>query len=90
MKKIIFALAIALLSGSAIAQTPEDKEAAKAAKAALKEATKAANKQLSDGLDCEQQVQTCQQAIQMELQNGDAANKKVIAENEGKIHTLSL
>lgn len=90
MKKVIFALAIALLSGSAIAQTPADKEAAKAAKAALKEATKAANKELSDGMDCAQQVQMCQQAIQMEQQNGDAANKKVIAENETKIQTLSL
>lgn len=90
MKKIIFALAIALLSGSAIAQTPEDKEAAKAAKAALKEATKAANKQLSDGMSCAQQVQACQQAIQLEQQNGDAANKKSIAENEDKIKVLSL
>lgn len=90
MKKIIFAFAVALLSGSAIAQTPEDKEAAKAAKAALKEATKAANKQLSDGMSCAQQVLTCQQAIQLEQQNGDAANKKLIAENEDKIQTLSL
>lgn len=89
MKKIIFALALALLSGSAIAQTPEDKEAAKAAKAALKEATKAANKQLSDGMNCEQQVQTCQQAIQMEKVNGASANQKLIAENEAKIQTLS-
>lgn len=90
MKKIIFALAIALLSGSAIAQTPEDKEAAKAAKAALKEATKAANKQLSDGMNCAQQVQMAQQAILMEQQKGDAANKTTIAENEAKIQTLSL
>ena len=90
MKKIIFALAIAMLSGSAIAQTPADKEAAKAAKAALKEATKAANKELSEGMDCAQQVQMCAQAIQMEQQNGESANKKLIAENEAKIQTLSL
>lgn len=90
MKKIIFALAIAMLSGSAIAQTPADKEAAKAAKAALKEATKAANKELSEGMNCAQQVQACSQAIQMEQQNGASANKKLIAENEAKIQTLSL
>lgn len=90
MKKIIFTLAIALLSSSAIAQTPEEKEAAKAAKAALKEATKAANKELSEGMSCAQQMQMCQQAIQLEQQKGESADKKVIAENEAKIQTISL
>ena len=42
MKKIIFSLALAMFTGSVMAQTPEEKAAAKAAKAALKEATKKA------------------------------------------------
>ncbi len=88
MKKIIFALVIALLSGSVMAQV--DKAAEKEAKAALKEATKAANKQLSEGMKCAEQVQYCQQAIQMEQQNGESANKNLIAENEAKTQTLSL
>ncbi len=90
MKKIIFALVIALLSGSVMAQTPEDKAAAKAAKAALKEAQKAANNELAEGMDCVEKVRMCQQAIQMESQNGEGANKDLIAENEAKIQTLSL
>lgn len=52
MKKILFTIALALFTGSVMAQTPEEKAAAKAAKAALKEATKQANKKLTDGMAC--------------------------------------
>ncbi len=90
MKKILFALVIAMLSCGAMAQTAEEKAAEKAAKAALKEATKAANDQLSDGLKCLDKVRLCQQNIQLEQQKGDRANKDVIAENEATIQTLSL
>lgn len=90
MKKIIFSLALALLSGSVMAQTPTDKEAAKAAKAALKEATKAANKNLSEGMSCASEVQALYQAIQMEKQKGENSNDRLIIENEAKIQTVSL
>lgn len=90
MKKIIFSIALALLTGSVIAQTPEEKAAAKAAKAALKEATKQANKKLSDGMDCAAQLQTLYQTIQMERQKGDSSNDKLITESEAKIQEVSL
>ncbi len=90
MKKIICALVIALLAGSVMAQTPEEKAAAKAAKAALKEATKAANKKLSEGMRLADQVLFCQQAIQAEQQLGEASNDRLIIENEAKIQELSL
>lgn len=90
MKKILFTIALALFTGSVMAQTPEEKAAAKAAKAALKEATKQANKKLTDGMACATEVQTLYQAIQMELQKGDDSNDKLIAENEAKIQTVSL
>lgn len=90
MKKIIFSIALALLTGSVMAQTPEEKAAAKAAKAALKEATKQANKKLSDGMDCAAQLQTLYQTIQMERQKGDSSNDKLIAESEAKIQEVSL
>ena len=90
MKKIIFSLALAMFTGSVMAQTPEEKAAAKAAKAALKEATKKANDLLSDGMACNTQVQTLFQAIQMEKQKGDKSNDKLIVENEAKIQTMSI
>ena len=90
MKKIIFSIALALLTGSVMAQTPEEKATAKAAKAALKEATKQANKKLSDGMDCAAQLQTLYQTIQMERQKGDSSNDKLIAESEAKIQEVSL
>jgi tetratricopeptide (TPR) repeat protein len=89
MKKILFTIALALLTGSVMAQTPEEKAAAKAAKAALKEATKQANKQLNDGLACATQVQTMYQTIQMEKQKGQNSNDRLIIENEMKIQTVS-
>lgn len=90
MKKILFTIALALFTGSVMAQTPEEKAAAKAAKAALREATKQANKKLSDGMACATEVQTLYQAIQMEQQKGESSNDKLIAENEAKIQTVSL
>lgn len=90
MKKILFTIALALLTGSVMAQTPEEKAAAKAAKAALKEATKQANKQLSDGMACYNDVNAMQQAIQMEQQKGENSNDRLIIENEAKIQTRSL
>lgn len=90
MKKILFTIALALLTGSVMAQTPEEKAAAKAAKAALKEATKQANKQLSDGMACYNDVNAMQQAIQMEQQKGENSNDRLIFENEAKIQTRSL
>ena len=90
MKKILFTIALALLTGSVMAQTPEEKAAAKAAKAALREATKQANKKLSDGMACATEVQTLYQAIQMEQQKGESSNDLLIAENEAKIQTVSL
>ena len=90
MKKILFTIALALLTGSVMAQTPEEKAAAKAAKAALREATKQANKKLSDGMACAAEVQTLYQAIQMEQQKGESSNDLLIAENEAKIQTVSL
>ncbi|MBQ5838607.1 MAG: hypothetical protein IIW42_01055, partial [Bacteroidaceae bacterium] len=90
MKKIIFSLALAMFTGSVMAQTPEEKAAAKAAKAALKEATKKANDMLSDGMACNTQVMTLFQAIQMEKQKGDKSNDKLIVENEAQIQTLSI
>lgn len=90
MKKILFTIALALFTGSVMAQTPEEKAAAKAAKAALKEATKQANKKLSDGMACATEVQTLYQAIQMEQQKGESSNDELIAENEAKIQTVSL
>lgn len=90
MKKILFTIALALLTGSVMAQTPEEKAAAKAAKAALKEATKQANKQLSDGMACYNDVNAMQQAIQMEQQKGENSNDRLIFENEAKMQTRSL
>ena len=90
MKKILFTIALALFTGSVMAQTPEEKAAAKAAKAALREATKQANKKLSDGMACATEVQTLYQAIQMEQQKGESSNDLLIAENEAKIQTVSL
>lgn len=90
MKKILFTLVLALLTGSAMAQTPEEKAAAKAAKAALKEATKLANAELSKGMACNTQIQTLSQAIQMERMKGESADGKLIAENEARIQTVSL
>ena len=90
MKKILFTIALALLTGSVMAQTPEEKAAAKAAKAALKEATKQANKQLSEGMACYNDVNAMQQAIQMEQQKGENSNDRLIIENEAKIQTRSL
>ena len=90
MKKILFTIALALFTGSVMAQTPEEKAAAKAAKAALREATKQANKKLSDGMACAAEVQTLYQAIQMEQQKGESSNDLLIAENEAKIQTVSL
>ena len=90
MKKILFTIALALFTGSVMAQTPEEKAAEKAAKAALKEATKQANKKLSDGMACATEVQTLYQAIQMEQQKGESSNDLLIAENEAKIQTVSL
>lgn len=90
MKKILFTIALALFTGSVMAQTPEEKAAAKAAKAALKEATKQANQKLSDGMACATEVQTLYQAIQMEQQKGESSNDLLIAENEAKIQTVSL
>lgn len=90
MKKILFTVALALLTGSVMAQTEDDKAAAKAAKAALKEATKQANKTLSEGMDRAQEVQTLRQTIQMEKQKGENSNDRIIIESETKIQTLSL
>ena len=90
MKKILFTIALALLTGSVMAQTPEEKAAAKAAKAALKEATKQANKQLSDGMACYNDVNAMQQAIQMEQQKGENSNDRLLIENEAKMQTRSL
>ena len=90
MKKILFTIALALLTGGVMAQTPEEKAAAKAAKAALKEATKQANKQLSDGMACYNDVNAMQQAIQMEQQKGENSNDRLLIENEAKIQTRSL
>lgn len=90
MKKIIFSIALALFTGSVMAQTPEEKAAAKAAKAALKEATKEANKNLNDGMNCATQLQTLYQTIQMERQKGASSNDKLIAESEAKIQEISL
>ena len=90
MKKILFTIALALLTGSVMAQTPEEKAAAKAAKAALKEATKQANKQLSEGMACYNDVNAMQQAIQMEQQKGENSNDRLIFENETKIQIRSL
>ena len=90
MKKILFTIALALLTGSVMAQTPEEKAVAKAAKAALKEATKQANKQLSEGMACYNDVMTMQQTIQMEQQKGENSNDRLIIENEAKIQTRSL
>jgi tetratricopeptide (TPR) repeat protein len=90
MKKILFTIALALLTGSVMAQTPEEKAAAKAAKAALKEATKQANKQLSEGMACYNDVNAMQQAIQMEQQKGENSNDRLIFENEAKMQTRSL
>ena len=90
MKKILFTIALALLTGSVMAQTPEEKAAAKAAKAALKAATKQANSLLSEGMANANQAQTLHQAIQTEKQKGDASNDRVIIENEMQIQTLSV
>ena len=90
MKKILFTIALALLTGSVMAQTPEEKAVAKAAKAALKEATKQANKQLSEGMACYNDVMTMQQTIQMEQQKGENSNDRLIIENEAKIQPRSL
>ena len=90
MKKIILTLALALFTGSVMAQTPEEKAAAKAAKAALKAATKQANSLLSQGLANANQAQTLHQAIQAEKQKGDASNDRLIIENEMQIQTLSV
>lgn len=89
MKKILFILVLALLSGSAMAQSPEDKEAAKAAKQALKLATKEANKKLSDGLDCNDKVQALMQANQLEESKGGDANADAIAANNEQMLQLS-
>lgn len=90
MKKIIFSIALVLLTSGVMAQSAEDKAAAKAAKAALKEATKEANKKLSDGMKCAQEVLTLRQTIQMEQQKGESSNDKLIAESEAQIQTVSL
>lgn len=90
MKKIIFTIALALLTGSVTAQTPEEKAAAKEAKAALKEATKQANKKLSGGQKCAAEIRMLNQAIQMEQQKGESSNVQLIQENEAKIQGKSL
>lgn len=90
MKKIIFTIALALLTSSVMAQTPEEKAAEKAAKAALKEATKQANQKLTNGLACATDVQAMYQAIQAEQQKGNASNDRLIIENELKIQKRSL
>lgn len=50
MKKTIFSLALAMMTCSAFAQTPEEKAAAKAAAKAQKEAVKAAETKMNEGL----------------------------------------
>lgn len=90
MKKVILSIALALLTGNVMAQTPEDKAAAKAAKAALKEATKHANTLLTQGMACADEVNALHQANQMELQKADKANQALIAENDAKIQQKSL
>lgn len=94
MKKVILSIALALLTGNVMAQTPEDKAAAKAAakaaKAALKKATKYANTLLTQGMACADEVNSLHQANQMELQKADEANHALIAENNEKILKKSL
>lgn len=90
MKKVILSIALALLTCNVMAQTPEDKAAAKAAKAALKEATKYANNLMTKGNACAAEVNTLYQANQMEQQKADKANQALIAENEEKIQQKSI
>ena len=90
MKKVILSIALALLTCNVMAQTPEDKAAAKAAKAALKEATKYANNLMTKGNACAAEVNTLYQANQMEQQKADKANQALIAENEAKIQQKSI
>ena len=90
MKKIILSLAMLAAVGSAFAQTPEEKAALKAAKAAQKEAEKAAMVKMREGMNAKADIDLIYNNLQTELAKGDKAKQEVIDKANVDIHDKAL
>jgi len=89
MKKFLMTMLLLATVGVAIAQTPEEKAAAKAAEKAHKEAVKAAQSKMNDGIKIRDAVNLLYNANQTELQKGPKADQEVIQKNQGEIKAKS-
>lgn len=90
MKKFAITLALVLSTASIVAQSPEDKAAAKAAEKARKEAVKQANARFKEGIGVGDRILLLQSEIKLEKNKADKADAAVIAAKSEEMLTLSL
>ena len=90
MKKFAITLALVLGTASIMAQSPEDKAAAKAAEKAKKEAIKQANARFKEGIGVGEKILLLQSEIQLEKNKADKADASIIAAKREEMLTLSM
>lgn len=90
MKKILCSVFMLVLAAGMMAQTPEEKEAAKAAKKEAAARQKAANLLVSTIIDYDTQIQTLNAEISAEQTKGQSSNDRLIVENQEKIYKLCV
>ena len=76
MKKFLCCVAALVLATGMMAQTPEEKEAAKAAKKEAAAKQKAANALVSAAIEYDTQIQTLNAEIRAEQAKGKASNDR--------------
>ncbi|MBR6846052.1 MAG: hypothetical protein IKM92_05535 [Bacteroidaceae bacterium] len=89
MKKFLCCVAALVLAAGLMAQTPEEKEAAKAAKKEAAAKQKAANALVSAAIEYDTQIQTLNAEIRAEQAKGNNSNDRLIVENQEKLDKLS-
>ena len=90
MKKFLCCVAALVLATGMMAQTPEEKEAAKAAKKEAAAKQKAANALVSAAIEYDTQIQTLNAEIRAEQAKGNSSNDRLIIENQEKLEKLSV
>ncbi len=90
MKKFLCCVAALVLATGMMAQTPEEKEAAKAAKKEAAAKQKAANALVSAAIEYDTQIQALNAEIRAEQAKGNSSNDRLIIEDREKIQKLSV
>lgn len=90
MKKLLCSIFMLVLATGMMAQTPEEKLAAKAAKKEAAARQKAVNQLVSTVIDLDAQLQALNAEIRAEEAKGESSNDRLILENHEKIHKLCV